>query len=57
MKKIVYTFLCILIGMSIGIPLIYNDDNRLSVALVNGVKLYVYDYIQFIYTLNNIRSS
>ena len=49
MKKIVYTFLCILIGMSIGIPLIYNDDNRLSAAEYTGEKFIDFDF----FTLND----
>jgi len=44
MKKIVYTFLCILIGMSIGIQLIYNDDNRLSAAVDDNGREKIVDF-------------
>lgn len=57
MKKIVYTFLCILIGMSIGIPLIYNDDNRLSAAVDDGEKIIDFEFSSLVRTNSSLSIS
>ena len=44
MKKIFYTALCLFVGISIGIPLIYNDDNRLSAAVDDNGREKIVDF-------------
>ncbi len=43
MKRKIYTFLCLFIGVSLSLPLFYNDDNRLNAATnySTGSKVFI----------------
>ena len=43
-KKIFYSFLCILLFLSLGIPLLYNKDDKLKAAEYTGEKIIDFDY-------------
>ncbi len=43
MKRIIYTFLCLFIGISLSVPLLYNDNHRLNAATnySTGSKVFI----------------
>ena len=43
MKRIIYTFICLFIGISLSVPLLYNDNHRLNAATnySTGSKVFI----------------
>ena len=55
MKKICSTFLCLFIGLSLGIPLFYNSNNKLDAAAPAYLRETIIDFDVF-YTANSTSS-